>query len=211
MEIRSYRRVFDLERRIYSIDQLRLNPGGIPVRGVVYFLALLALSLLVAGVPLADSLAGELPWYMRDIVLPTVGATVLSVIRVEGRTFHLAAHALLRYWLGPRRLAGGCRCRGAEGIWRPPDLVLLPDGSDGRLRRMRYTGPGVALVNVEHVRGGRVVEQGGMAVARLGARRTVTLGEPDAFGDARTAPRAADRAEVISLDRGARLLVRSGS
>ena len=29
-EIRSYRRVFDLERRIYSIDRLRLNPGGVP-------------------------------------------------------------------------------------------------------------------------------------------------------------------------------------
>ncbi len=44
IEIRSYRRVFDLERRIYSVDQLRLNPGGVPVRGVLYFLALLALT-----------------------------------------------------------------------------------------------------------------------------------------------------------------------
>ncbi len=42
IEIRSYRAVFDLERRIYRVDQLRLNPGGIPVRGVVYFLAILA-------------------------------------------------------------------------------------------------------------------------------------------------------------------------
>jgi hypothetical protein len=33
MEIRSFRRVFDLERRIYRVDRLRLNPGGIPVRG----------------------------------------------------------------------------------------------------------------------------------------------------------------------------------
>ena len=42
MEIRSYRAVFDLERRIYRIDRLRLNPAGVPVRGIVYFLALLA-------------------------------------------------------------------------------------------------------------------------------------------------------------------------
>ena len=41
MEIRSYRRVFDLERRIYRVDRLRLNPGGVPVRGVVYFLVIL--------------------------------------------------------------------------------------------------------------------------------------------------------------------------
>ena len=37
MEIRSYRRVFDLERRVYSVDRLRLNPSGVPVRGIVYF------------------------------------------------------------------------------------------------------------------------------------------------------------------------------
>ena len=37
IEIRSYRRVFDLERRIYSIDRVRLNPGGVPVRGVDVF------------------------------------------------------------------------------------------------------------------------------------------------------------------------------
>jgi hypothetical protein len=35
MDIRSYRAVFDLERRIYRIDRLRLNPSGVPVRGVI--------------------------------------------------------------------------------------------------------------------------------------------------------------------------------
>ena len=57
MEIRSYRRVFDLERRIYRIDHLRLNPSGVPVRGVVYFLALLAGVLLAARLPGAGVLA----------------------------------------------------------------------------------------------------------------------------------------------------------
>ena len=52
IEIRSYRAVFDLERRIYRVDQLRLNPGGIPVRGVVYFLAILAATLLASSLPL---------------------------------------------------------------------------------------------------------------------------------------------------------------
>ena len=42
MEIHSYRRVFDLERRVYSVDRLRLNPSGVPVRGIVYFLAVVA-------------------------------------------------------------------------------------------------------------------------------------------------------------------------
>jgi hypothetical protein len=51
IEIRSYRRVFDLERRIYSVDRLRLNPGGVPVRGVVYFLAIVLGGLIAGGMP----------------------------------------------------------------------------------------------------------------------------------------------------------------
>jgi hypothetical protein len=201
IEIRSYRRVFDLERRIYSVDQLRLNPGGVPVRGVVYFLAILALALLGASLPGARSVAGALPWYLRDVAIPCATATVLSAIRVEGRTFHLAATALVRHRLGPRRLAGAGGRRARTEVWRPGELVLLPDGSDGRLRRMRYTGPGAVLVGVEHTRSGRVVERGATGSARRGRRRAVTLA-------AAVAPRATPRAEVIALGRGSRLHVR---
>lgn len=201
-EIRSYRRVFDLERRIYSIDQLRLNPGGIPVRGVVYFLALVAAGLVLARMPVAGLMVAALPWYLRDIALPVALAAVLSVIRIEGRVFHLAAHALVRHWLTPRRLARGRGCEAPGSRWRPPELVLLPDGSDSRMRRMRYTGPGAVLVCVEHVRGGRVAERGSTGVARRGARRAVTLTQ--------LAPaRAAGQARVIALGRGARLNVRA--
>jgi hypothetical protein len=147
MEIRSYRAVFDLERRIYRIDRLRLNPGGIPLRGVVYCLAILAVLALAGAVPLLGAVVRALPWYLRDLALPAGSAAVLTMIRVEGRPFHLAAAALLRHALGPRHLAGmladrrsiaRTRVRG----WRPDDLLVLPDGSDARLRRLRYTGPG---------------------------------------------------------------------
>ena len=102
MEIRSYRAVFDLERRIYRVDRLRLNPGGIPLRGVVYCLALLAGLALLGALPLVGAAVRALPWYLRDLVLPAGGAALLTVIRVEGRPFHLAAAALLRHALGPR-------------------------------------------------------------------------------------------------------------
>ena len=203
-EIRSYRRVFDLERRIYSVDRLRLNPGGVPVRGVVYFIAIVAASLIAAGLPLVGALARALPWYLRDVALPGAGAAVLSAIRVEGRTFHLAGHALVRYLIGPRRLAGARRCTAVGELWCPEQIVLLPDGSDGRMRRLRYTGPGAVLVCVEYERTGRVIEQGSRGFARRGARRAVTLRE---LGP----PRAMRRGQVISLGRGARLLVRAGS
>ena len=58
MEIRSYRAVFDLERRIYRVDRMRLNPAGVPVRGIVYFLALLA-AIVVVRARAAAAGAGE--------------------------------------------------------------------------------------------------------------------------------------------------------
>jgi len=202
MEIRSYRRVFELERRIYSVDRLRLNPGGVPVRGIVYFLALLAAGLLAAGIPLVGALPGALPWYLRDIALPGVGATVLSAIRLEGRTFHHSAQALVRYWVGPRRLAGLCRCASVGGRWHPGELLLLPDGSDGSLRRLHYTGPGAVLVAVEHERRGRAIERGSSAVARPGLRSTLTL-----RASARARP--LEHGQVIVLGAEARLCVQA--
>lgn len=204
IEIRSYRRVFDLERRIYSVDRLRLNPAGVPVRGVMYFLAILAASMIAGGLPLLGGIVGRLPWYMRDIALPGVGATVLSVIRLEGRSFHLAARALLRYWAGPRRLAGLRRCAAAGGRWRPQEIVLLPDGSDHRMRRLRYAGPGAVLVSVEHERRGRAMERDLSGAARPGLRPVLSLRQP---ADARVLAEG----QVISLGPGARLLVKTNA
>jgi hypothetical protein len=199
-EIRSYRRVFDLERRIYSVDRLRLNPAGVPVRGVVYFLAILAASLLAGELPLLGGLASRLPWYVHDLALPGALATVLSVIRVEGRVFHLAAHALVRYWVGPRRLVGMRPSPARAAPWRPRGLVMLPDGSDARPRRLRYIGPGAVLVTIEHERRGRALERGGRGLARPGRRVALTL---VSSGSARPLEQAA----VISLGPGARLRV----
>lgn len=202
IEIRSYRRVFDLERRIYSVDRLRLNPGGVPVRGVLYFLGILGTALVAAGLPLIGGLARELPWYLRDVALPAASATLLSAIRVEGRTFHLAARSLVRHWSGPRRLAGCRRCAPLGAFWRPAEIVLLPDGSDAHMRRLRYTGPGAVLVAVEHERRGRAREHGLSGLARPGLRPVVTLRQ-------RSDTRAPVRSQVISVAPGARLLVRA--
>jgi hypothetical protein len=167
MELRSYRAVFDLERRIYRIDRLRLNPGGIPVRGAIYCLAILAALALAGTLPLLGAVVRALPWYLRDLALPAGSAAVLTMIRIEGRPFHLAAAALLRHALGPHNLAGlradprsadlrsaggayGQRWRPDGGAtargWRPDDLLILPDGSDARLRHLRYSGPGAVRV-----------------------------------------------------------------
>ena len=55
IEIRSYRAVFDLERRLYRVDGLRLNPSGVPVRGIVALAALLATVLAAQRLPFAGT------------------------------------------------------------------------------------------------------------------------------------------------------------
>jgi hypothetical protein len=195
IEIRSYRAVFDLERRIYRVDQLRLNPGGIPVRGVVYFLAILVATLIAGSLPVVGAAIGALPWYLRDLALPAAGATVLSVIRIEGRPFHQAAYALLRYGVGPRTFSGVRPCGAPGERWYPQEVLMLPDGSDGAIRRLRYTGPGAVLITAAHER----VEGRGL----LGGARLTLCELPGG--------RALDSGQVIALAPGARLDVRGAA
>jgi hypothetical protein len=193
IEIRSYRTVFALERRIYRIDHLRLNPGGVPVRGVIYGVMLSLAVLVLAHLPLAEQLLAVLPWYLRVSVLPWGAAALLTVIRVEGRSFHLAAYAIARHTLAARRLRGlrPCRSPAPGGRWHPPELLLLADGSDPRLRRLRFTGPGAALITVSHA----------CTASRVGAR----------LGAARLAvypvspQRQLTSGRVLKLERGVRL------
>ncbi|HEX3909565.1 MAG TPA: hypothetical protein VHW67_02540 [Solirubrobacteraceae bacterium] len=201
MEIRSYRRVFDLERRIYRVDRLRLNPGGVPVRGIVYFLALLAAVLLAARLPLIGELARAVPWYLRYLALPGLAATLLGLVRVEGRPFHLAVRAVLRAAPGSRRLVGfEVHGRGTGHtlgqLWRPRPLLMLPDGSEGRLRRLNYRGPGALLIAVAHE---RKLRRGPLVAVGLRAHLSVKQ-----IGRAERPPGG----EVIVLERAGRLSVR---
>lgn len=151
VEIRSFRAVFALERRVYRIDTLRLNPAGIPLRGIVYAGALVAAALVAGAVPPTSWLDSLAPWYLRDLGIPLALAALLGSARLDGRAFHLAALAALGHLAGPRqldRLAPSGRGR----RWHPPPLLLIPDGSDARFRALRYHGPGAVLVRGAHVR-----------------------------------------------------------
>lgn len=195
MEIRSYRTVFDLERRIYRIDRIRLNPAGVPVRGVVYALATAALAALVAALPGIGLIAAALPWYLREIALPAGLAALLVVLRIDGRPFHRAALSMLSHALAARTVSGHGRPLGAAR-WSPDRLLLLPDGSDARIRRLSYRGPGAVLIAVAHERR----ELRGGLPARLARRPQLLLRQlPD---------RRMQRARVIELADGARMRLR---
>ena len=194
IEIRSFRRVFDLERRVYSVDGFRLNPAGVPVRGILYVLVALMTAVAAAKLPLIGRLVGVIPWYLRDIGGPAAIAALLAVIRVDGRSFHLAARAGIGGRLSPRLIGSLSTSSETGRPWCPPELIVLPDGSDHRLRRLRFTGPGAVLVLAAH----RLVGGDGRRSALFG-RRKVGLAH-------RQGPRP-ERGIVIALARDGRLEV----
>ncbi len=193
-EIRSFRRVFDLERRIYSIDRFRLNPSGVPVRGVVYFLALLGVFAVIGRLPPLSAAH----WYLRQLAAPGAVATLLALIRIDGRTFHHAARAYLRLLAMPRRTTGLRRGSTSWRRWRVEELLFLPDGSEHRLRAFRYTGPGAVLVRVPH------------RLSRGAPRRRALPGvaAPELELTPEDRPRRPGEARIISLGAGTRLQVR---
>ncbi len=152
LEIRSFRSVFALERRIYRIDTLRLNPTGIPLRGIAYAAVLVLIALAAGALPPTAWLDPVIPWYARDLGVPLTTATLLGAMRIEGRPFHLAALALLGHRLTRRRLEALAPLTPGGHVWRPPPVLCIPDGSDARFRALRYSGPGAVLVHHPHLR-----------------------------------------------------------
>src|SRR4051794_3196464 len=151
-EVRSFRDVFALERRIYRVDRLRLNPTGVPVRGVAYAAVLLVAVQLADGLPILGGLLGLVPWPLRDLVVPLALAAVLTVLRIDGRPAHDALVVLARFAFGPRHVSRFERCQPIGVAWRPGLLVVIPDGSQARLRAVVYRGPGRVLIDAPHAK-----------------------------------------------------------
>jgi hypothetical protein len=195
LEVRSYRSVFELERRIYRIDSVRLNPAGVPLRGIAYG-ATIALAIAIASsLPVTGRLLAMVPWYLRLAVAPAALAALLTIVRIDGRPFHLAAIALLAQRIAPRQVAALSTCAPLGRCWRPSPLVLIPDGSDARMRPFRYRGPGAVLIRCAHER----VEWGRTLLGRRLWRADVSvLGEAKAKPLAR--PCAVDLAAGVVLD-----------
>jgi hypothetical protein len=189
-EVRSFREVFALERRIYRIDRLRLNPTGVPVRGVAYAAALLVVAQLADGLPLLGGLLGLAPWPLRDLVAPLALAAVLTVLRVDGRPAHDALVSAARFALGARHLSGFERREPIGSVWRPGPLVVIPDGSESHLREFTYRGPGDVLIDVAHNR-------------RTRHRRSELQIEPGSESD--------QRRTGVRVARGGRLRVRGSA
>jgi hypothetical protein len=145
-EIRSYRRVFDLERRIYAIDRVRLNPGGVPVRGIVYAAAVAVVLAMLSRIPLLGRPLAAIPWLLRDLALPAATGALMSVIRMDGRSCHLTLTGVAGFARGPRRLVALRPVGAGSARWLPGALIALPGATEGGARRLRYRGPGVVML-----------------------------------------------------------------
>src|SRR3954464_15336527 len=135
--IRSYRRVFEVDRRIYRVDRWALPvPGGVPLRAVGYFAAtLLVMVLLGEGVAFLSP-------PLRYVVLPLAVAVLGTQAAPDGRSAHRFAWDWLRFRLRARR-----RCTGravaleGEAVECGGVLGVCWDRHDAVLHRARVRGP----------------------------------------------------------------------
>jgi hypothetical protein len=141
LEVRSFRAVFDLERRIHQIDRWRIPlPYGLPLRSLGYALATLVALLVTARLPLVGNVVAALPVPVRLVLLPAGAAYLLTRVSVDGRSAHVAGLRWARSALRGQRFAGFRWCSAAR-VARLDDLTLVHDESSGELRRGHLDGP----------------------------------------------------------------------
>src|SRR5262245_14572082 len=134
-QIRSYGVVFSLERRLHRIDRFRIPlPYGLPLRSVGYG-AFILVAVLAAGRLLGmGELVARLPAPVRFAVLPTVGAVLLTRLRVDGRHAGAAGVAYVAFLAAPRQVAGWRRRRWGHMV-RIEDFTVAPGAEGPTIRR----------------------------------------------------------------------------
>lgn len=139
MVIRSYRRVFEVDRRIYRVDRWALPvPGGIPLRAVGYFLAALVLVLVLGRVPGVRDVSAPI----RFVVIPLGLAILGTQAAPDGRTAHRFAADWVRLrWRSRRRSAGRVVVLEDEPIAWHGELAVRWDDDSAVLQRARVRGP----------------------------------------------------------------------
>jgi hypothetical protein len=141
--IRSYRRVFEVDRRLYRVDRWALPvPGGVPLRGLGYFIATLLFVVVGGRLPGVGPLLGLLSAPLRYVVLPLAVAVLGTQAAPDGR----AAHRFAWAWLclrarARRRCTGRVVALEGEPIGWQGVLAVCWDRHGARLRRARVRGP----------------------------------------------------------------------
>ena len=146
--LRSYRLTFELERRLHRIDRFRIPvPYGLPLTSLAYGAGVAMVVVLMSGLPLVGSLLALVPWPMRFILVPALGAHMLCRRRSDGRPAHEALAARLIFIVRPRRLAGLKRCSCTARVC-VGDVILCADETGPVYRRGDVLGPAHAILRL---------------------------------------------------------------
>jgi hypothetical protein len=159
--------VFRVDRRLYRVDRWMLPvPGGVPLRGLGYFVAALG-ALVVAGrLPMVGSLVGALSPPLRYVVVPLGIAVLGTQAAPDGRVAHRFAWDWLRLRLRSRRRSAGrtVPLAGEPVSWHG-ELAMRWDERAPQLHGARVRGPARVTFAVPV----RVVQRRGAVVVRPGA------------------------------------------
>lgn len=148
IEIRSFRVVFAIERRLHRVDRWRLPlPYGLPVRGLGYGAGTLLAVLVVGALPGLDVLVAALPAPIRYVAVPVLVAAVLARVRVDGRPAHRFVFTFTRHRLGPRWVDAFAPVPAAGSVHVITDPVLLADSLQADCYRPgRIHGPATVVL-----------------------------------------------------------------
>jgi TcpE family len=141
--IRSYRRVFEVDRRIYRIDRWTLPvPGGVPLRGLGYFTAGVLAIIAADRLPGVGALVDAVSPPLRYVILPLLVAMVATQAAPDGRAAHRFAWDWLRLRLRARRRCAGrvVPLEGETVAWHGR-LGVAWDRHGAELHRARVRGP----------------------------------------------------------------------
>src|SRR3954453_15468281 len=164
--IRSYRRVFEVDRRIYRVDRWALPvPGGVPLRAVGYFAAMLLLVIFLGALPATGELVGAVSAPLRFVVIPLAVAVLGTQAAPDGRAAHRFAADWLRLrWRARRQSVGRRVALEDEPVAWHGELAVRWDGDGAELHHGRVRGPARVIFAVPV----KLRQRGGGLVARPG-------------------------------------------
>lgn len=149
LHIRSFRVVFDLERRVHRIDRWRLPlPYGLPLRSIGYAVVAVIAVALVSRLPGIGATVAALPAPVRFVLAPIAVAYALTGINVDGRSAHRTAAALLGYGARRRRLAATRAVPAAGCVVRLASVPIAPNAHGAHLRRGTVRGDALAVIHI---------------------------------------------------------------
>src|SRR5690349_12497065 len=148
--IRSYRRVFEVDRRIYRVDRWALPvPGGVPLRGLGYFIATLLFVIVGGRLPGLAPLLELLSAPLRYVVLPLAVAVLGTQAAPDGRSAHRFASDWVCFRVrAHRRSAGRVVALDGEPVRWDGELAIRWDADAPALQHARIVGPARVTFNV---------------------------------------------------------------